>query len=436
MSATDHQLIDFPPLIFPSELVQSCRELDKTELKVAGFEFAGDYAGIKKKSSRFDLGLIIAPQGALCAGVYTQNQVVAAPVILSRQHLAQSKTVKAVIVNSGNANACTGTQGMHHAQEVTTAVMNTLLERGMFLEESQIQIASTGVIGAPLPVQKITQALPQLFQHRSVDGLERFACSIMTTDNRPKFRGIKVKLSGLDGANGCEELTIIGCSKGAGMIHPNMATMLGYLCTDAVLCPENTQALWSNICDQSFNAISIDGDTSTNDTALLLSSGRSGTRALEGEALAFFTQATQVLARALAVDILRDGEGVEHIAHITVKGARNVIEARQVAQTIALSPLVKTALNGCDPNWGRIVAAVGRSGVSVNPEKISLSIADAQIYQDGQWQGLEAEQKAHQAMLGAEYPIRIDLGLGLSEFTLSSTDLSEQYVRINADYRS
>ena len=225
------------------------------------------------------------------------------------------------------------------------------------------------------------------------------------------------------------------------MIHPNMATMLAYICTDAPLDPVSLSALWRRVCDQSFNAITIDGDTSTNDTALCLASGcaeRTGdqTTTLRGEALALFEEALLTLARALAVDILRDGEGVEHVAALTIKGARTRREARQVAETVALSPLVKTAMNGRDPNWGRIVAAVGRSKVEVDPQRISLKIGGHDIFHRGVWLGTEAEAHAHEVMKTPEYDIEVDLGLGEAKFTLFMSDLSAQYVRINADYRS
>ena len=220
------------------------------------------------------------------------------------------------------------------------------------------------------------------------------------------------------------------------MIHPNMATMLAYLFTDAPIESQDLQVLWGEVCQHSFNAISIDGDTSTNDTALILSSGDAGSSFLKGTALHLFKEAAQILASALAIDILRDGEGVEHVAHIHILGARTTHEARQIAEVIALSPLVKTAMNGCDPNWGRIIAAIGRSGVKVNPDLIDLSIGEGLIYNHGVWGGIDAERIAHQAMQTTEYSISIRLNLGQEHFTLYTTDLSAQYVRINADYRS
>ncbi len=438
MSEPTHPLLPFPPLSLSASLVERCQELS-SDTPIPGFLFAGVHAGIKRSSEALDVGLISCTSTATCAGVYTQNQVVAAPVTLSRRHLASTTQVRAVIVNSGNANACTGEGGDRDALLMANSVVDQLLESSTSLSAAHIQVASTGVIGAPLPIKKLTDAIPMVVSSLESSGLKRFATAIMTTDNRPKSRALKLNLKGVKGAGETTEVMIAGCSKGAGMIHPNMATMLSYLCTDAKVAADDLQKLWVEVCDHSFNAITIDGDTSTNDTALILASGESSPlegSPLQDEALSLFIEATRALATALAVDILRDGEGVEHVAHLTVRGARTSTEARQVAETIALSPLVKTAMNGEDPNWGRIIAAVGRSGVEVDPSVITLCIGGEKIYDRGQWCGLEAEEVAHQAMCGAEYPIEVDLSLGVSDCTLYTTDLSAQYVRINADYRS
>jgi glutamate N-acetyltransferase/amino-acid N-acetyltransferase len=396
---------------------------------VEGFVFYGGRAGIKK-SGADDFGLIFAPEGARCAAVYTQNLVVAAPVTLSRAHLkAASGRVSAVLVNSGNANACTGEGGMRDALESCQLVAQALSERaGRELPLEELQVCSTGVIGAPLPMEPLREHIPIAAQGLTTRGLPDLARAIMTTDTRPKARALSLTLS-----SGVE-LRVAGVSKGAGMIHPNMATMLAYLCTDASLSHEQLNALWSRVCDKSFNAITIDGDTSTNDTALLLASGQG--EPLEGEDLARLERGLTELARELALDILRDGEGVEHVLHLKVSGARSQEEARRVAEAIALSPLVKTALNGCDPNWGRIIAAAGRSGVALDPSLLSLSIGGSLIYQEGRWQGPESEAEAHEVMRRAEYEAELSLGLGSEELWIYGTDLSADYVRINADYRS
>jgi glutamate N-acetyltransferase / amino-acid N-acetyltransferase len=431
----EHHLIDFPSLHFPSHLQERSEEVLENRV-VGGFLFSGEYAGLKKDPTSLDFGLVHCPHGATCAGVFTQNQVVAAPVVLSRQHLDASTKVNAIVVNSGNANACTGTEGTQRANILVNTVATLLSEETSSIAPETIQIASTGVIGAPLPINRLLASLPKLQASLSAHHIDRFATAIMTTDNRPKYRTLKLNLEGVQGAGDTQSLIISGCSKGAGMIHPNMATMLAYLFTDAPIESQDLQALWGEVCQHSFNAISIDGDTSTNDTALILSSGDAGSSFLKGAALRLFKEAAQILASALAIDILRDGEGVEHVAHIHILGARTKNEARQIAEVIALSPLVKTAMNGCDPNWGRIIAAIGRSGVNVDPDLIDLSIGEGLIYNHGVWGGIDAERIAHQAMKTTEYSISIRLNLGQEQFTLYTTDLSAQYVRINADYRS
>ena len=433
MSAEDH-LIPFPDTITNDDLEGRLRALPLGS-SIPGFTFAGLHAGVKRDPKRRDFGLISAVPQTKLAGVYTTNQIVAAPVTLSRAHLQSNPEVAAVLVNSGNANACTGEQGWTDAVTLAHTLAASLSSTERPLTPEQIQIGSTGVIGAPLPIDRLLSSIPKLVADLAEDGLPRFAESIMTTDNRPKVRTVSLNLSGVEGAGDTQEVHIGGCAKGAGMIHPNMATMLGYVCTNAPVRADDLQPLWERVCDLGFNAISIDGDTSTNDTALCLASG-SSSNPLTGEALCLFERALIVVSRALALDILRDGEGVEHVAHLTVSGARHRDDARQIAETIALSPLVKTAMNGRDPNWGRIIAAVGRSGIDIDPEKLSLSIGEADIYKEGRWQGVDAEQVAHQAMCGYEYPIHVHLGIGDELFTLYTTDLSSQYVRINADYRS
>ena len=404
---------------------------------VAGFSFYGGYAGVKKRA-RDDLALLLAAPGTRAAGVFTTNQVVAAPVTQSRARLAASDLVRAVIANSGNANACTGAQGDRDAAEMAAIAARALREAGHPCEEREVQVCSTGVIGAPLPVDKIAAHAPAAAAGLRAGGLEDFARAIMTTDTRPKARALSLELPASGAAQGGGlRVRVAGASKGAGMIHPNMATMLAYVCTDAHVPAAALAPLWRRVCDKSFNAISIDGDTSTNDTALLLASGEAlGAPPLTPAQLDALEEGLTCLARELALDILRDGEGVEHVLHLTVSGARSAAEARRVAETVALSPLVKTALNGKDPNWGRIIAAVGRSGVAVDPAALSLWIGDVAVYSRGAWQGAAAERAAHEVMVGAEYAARVDLGAGEGRFTLYGTDLSAEYVRINADYRS
>ncbi|MFN3198364.1 MAG: bifunctional glutamate N-acetyltransferase/amino-acid acetyltransferase ArgJ [Bradymonadia bacterium] len=389
----------------------------------AGFRLSGLHCGIKKNGA-LDLGLIVCDSGTICAGVYTTNLVVAAPVVLSRTRLQASAEVGAVIVNSGNANACTGDQGMSDAEDMTAAV-GALLD----VDPAAVQVCSTGVIGAPLPMAVITEGLPQVVEAATAEGLPAFAEAIMTTDTRPKHRTVSGEIAG-------RTITVAGTCKGAGMIHPNMATMLAFLLTDAPIAAADLQSIWARVCTRTFNAITVDGDTSTNDTALLLASGAAGGEALTGADLEAFEALVEPIARELALDIIRDSEGGTKTVAITVSGAASTAEARQAAQTIALSPLVKTAIHGEDPNWGRIVAAAGRAGVQIAPDRVSVRIDDVVIYAEGVWQGPESEARAHTIMKTPEYPIQIDLGVGEASSTVFTCDFSKGYIDINASYRS
>ncbi len=381
---------------------------------VNGFAFAGIHCGLKA-GERPDLALIVADRPASCAGVFTTNRVVAAPVVQSRALLPGRAQV--VVVNSGNANACTGAAGAAAAArtaEIAAEVVGCA--------PSLVQVASTGVIGAPLPIGRLESGIPLAAEAAAPDGLDRFARAIMTTDTRPKVRV----------AQG--PWTIAGACKGAGMIHPNMATMLAFLVTDAAISPGDLDRIWRAVCDRSFNAITIDGDTSTNDTALLLASGDGPP--LQGDDLAAFAALLEPVARELATDIVRDAEGGTKTIELTISGAADQPDARAAAQAVALSPLVKTALFGEDPNWGRIVAAAGRSGAIFEPGAVRLWIGDTLLYDRGVWQGAGAERAAHETMTDAEYAIRLDLGAGEAMRTIYTCDLSPEYVRINADYRS
>lgn len=389
----------------------------------AGFRCAGLHCGIKKNGSP-DLAIVLCDEGTVCAGVYTTNLVVAAPVVLSRQRLEADAGVRAVLVNSGNANACTGEGGMVDAESMTAEVA-----RIIEVSPGRVQVCSTGVIGAPLPMSAISTGIPQVIAGASAEGLMAFAEAIMTTDTRPKCRGASAEIGG-------RRIHVAGACKGAGMIHPNMATMLAFALTDAPVAPEDLQAIWRRVCQRTFNAITVDGDTSTNDTALLLASGAAGGAPLTGLELESLEALLEPVARELALDIVRDAEGGNKTVAITVTGAVNGVEARQAAQTIALSPLVKTAIHGEDPNWGRIVAAAGRAGVQLDPESVSVTVGDVIIYQAGQWQGPDAEAAAHTIMKTAEYGVTVDLAAGDVSSTVFTCDLSAGYVDVNASYRS
>ncbi len=389
-------------------------------IAVPGFRFAGLPVGIKASGDP-DLALLVADGLVPCAGVFTTNRIVAAPVTLSRDVLLRGgNTVRAVVVNSGNANACTGERGEADARATAAAVAAAL-----GCQDDAVLVCSTGVIGAPLPMEPLEKGVAAAAEALDGDGLAAFARAIMTTDTRPKTRSLEVSI-------GARTYRVAGAAKGAGMIHPNMATMLGFVVTDAPVDPLDLDALWHRVCHRTFNAITIDGDTSTNDTALVFAGPGDP---LKGDDLNALSDAIEAVAGELARDIVRDAEGGTKTVALTVAGAASHADAAAAAEAVALSPLVKTALHGEDPNWGRIIAAVGRSGAAFDPDALSLTIGPVVIYH-GRWMGPGAEQRAHQVMKRAEYSIRLELGKGSASRTIHTCDFGPDYVRINADYRS
>jgi glutamate N-acetyltransferase / amino-acid N-acetyltransferase len=386
-----------------------------------GFLFSACTAGIKA-SGKPDLALALAPDGAAAAAIFTRNQIVAAPVTVGREHLRRGQgQVRAVIVNAGNANCATGKQGIRAAAGVCAG-----LARHIKSSSQQVFPSSTGIIGVPLPVEKIHAALPGLINSGAggSDAFDRFAHAILTTDTHKKVASQSITYNQT-------EIVISGVAKGAGMIHPNMATMLVYLFTDLVATPRELQKCLKDSADLSFNNISIDGDTSTNDTALLLASGKSGVqiKSVRNE----FQAALTKVCRSLAAQIVADGEGVKHVVRLNIEQARSRSEARQIARAIANSPLVKTAWAGADPNWGRILAAIGYSGVQINPERINIYLGEQQICRHGAACPFDAG-RAHAYMSEPVYEIRIALGAGDATLEFLSCDLTAEYVRINADY--
>ena len=359
---------------------------------VPGF-FSGVHCGIKK-FGRFRPRLGSRPQWR-APPASTPRTLLLQPVTLSRSHINVSKTV-APIVNNGNANACTGPQGDHDAPEMVTEVANRL---GTATET--VQVCSTGVIGQTLPMSAIKRGIPQAVEALSAEKVHDFSQAIRTTDLYQKAVRDTVCISGTT-------YTVQGVAKGAGMIAPNMATMLAFVFTDAPFDQVQLHALWTRVCDQTFNAMTVDGDTSTNDTALILTSGQES-EPLCNEAAAQFEHCVTKVCRELAHLIVGDGEGATKAVTIQVTGAPNQIAARQVADVIARSPLVKTALHGEDPNWGRIIAAAGRSGVEFNPAEIELFFDDECLYREGMWCGEEAESRVHSVMTKARYTIMLNL---------------------------
>ena len=389
-----------------------------------GFRAAGIHCGIKKPGL-LDLALVVSEQSGPIAGVFTLNQVVAAPVIVDRLHLRKG-VGRAILVNSGNANACTGAKGLAAAKKTAA-----LVARHVGVPSHQIFVGSTGVIGRVLPLNRIVKGIPNVFSQLSDRGGPDAARAIMTTDLRPKSIALQDTIGG-------RLITIGGMAKGSGMIHPNMATMLGYFTTDASITRSALQRALTLAANESFNCISVDGDTSTNDTVLCLANGMAENRTIKEGTPAFrqFLQLLTEACQALALAICRDGEGVTKVVKIEVTGAATVAQARQVAQTIATSNLVKTALFGEDANWGRVMAAIGRAGVPIIPSKLNVWFDEVQMVQSGMGLGLVAERRIAKVFRQKEFTISVGLGNGRHRSHMWTTDLSFDYVRINASYRS
>jgi glutamate N-acetyltransferase/amino-acid N-acetyltransferase len=384
-----------------------------------GFKFSAATAGIKA-SGKPDLALMLSSPGTSAAAMFTKNLVVAAPVEVGRAALTQSRgKMRAVVVNSGNANCATGPAGVRACKSVCAETARLLRIRA-----SQVLPSSTGIIGVPLPADKINSRLPGLIASAggTPEHLRSFADAILTTDTRPKLASVPL-------SSGCASVT--GIAKGSGMIHPQLATMLVYLLTDVFATPAELKTALRRACAETFNVISVDGDTSTNDTVLVLASGESGI-SLRNVPREFETALLQV-CRSLAEQIVADGEGVQHVIRLRVEQARTRAEALQVARTIAHSLLVKTAWAGADPNWGRILAAVGRSGINLDVEKISVSIGDQTVCRGAVACPFD-EKRAHQELSKAECRVGVRLGSGKASVEFLTTDLTPEYVRINADY--
>jgi len=391
---------------------------------IPGFRFAATAAAIKKPGV-LDLGLMVADKPAAAAGVYTRNRVKAAPVLLTRERLRHG-AAQAILVNAGNANACNGPEGLAAARETTRRAAELLnIPPGLVLP------ASTGVIGAPLPVDRLCRALPQLVASLKPDGLPEVARAILTTDTRPKTASFQGKIAG-------RGFTLTGIAKGAGMMHPDLATLLVFIFTDAAATPRVLKQLLRQALPVSFNRITVDGDTSTNDTILLLAGGRAENAVITepGPEMAALGEGLLMVMGDLARQVVADGEGARHVYRVRVKGAATPAEALKAARTVALSPLVKTAMAGEDVNWGRIMAALGRSGAKFNPEQIEIAFGDHRIVQNGQGLGPEAEARAQQLVKTGDFSVNINLNAGTCADYYDTCDYTEDYIRINASYRS
>ena len=396
-----------------------------------GFSFSAVAAGIKV-SGRPDLALVEAAGGATAAALFTKNRVVAAPVEVGRAALPSTGgRVRAVVVNSGNANCATGRDGIQACERVCR-------EAGKLLGVPAAEIfpSSTGIIGVRLPAEQIRVKLPELIAARSATqrGVLAFAHAIMTTDTRPKIASVRFRASLSESrTEGSKEITVLGIAKGAGMIHPQLATLLVYLFTDVGASARELQPLLREACDRSLNRMSIDGDTSTNDTVLLLASGASGARARDVRTRKKLSAALTEVCQSLAEQIVSDGEGVQHVIRLFVEQARSREEALLVARTIAHSMLVKTAWAGADPNWGRILAAVGRCGLAIDPSRVQIFIGSQKVCRNGIACAFN-ERQAHRNLAQPVCDIRVQLGRGQHAVRFLTTDLTAEYVRINADY--
>ena len=392
-----------------------------------GFRFAATACGLKKTGA-LDLALLSSDVPASAAAVFTQNLVVAAPVVVSKAHLKASQgRMRAVIVNAGNANCATGAPG--YAASVNTVEQAA---RHLRCRPEEVAVCSTGVIGVPLPVEKILRALSGIVKNRrpSARSFAEFSLAICTTDTRPKTASASFKMAG-------KRIHLVGCSKGAGMIHPNMATTLAFVATDANISPSLLQRTLRDVTTRTFNAISIDGDTSTNDTLMVLANGAADAPAIKSGTSAHraFAKALEEVCHSLALQIVADGEGAQRVIEIAVRGAKNEAAARRIGQTIATSPLVKTAFAGGDPNWGRIFAAAGRAGVKFDPNRVDIHMAGIPVLRRGQPLDFN-ERAASNRLLEQSVHIVVNLHAGRAAARYWTCDLTAEYVRINASYRT
>jgi glutamate N-acetyltransferase/amino-acid N-acetyltransferase len=392
------------------------------KITCSGFKLAGIASGLKKNGGK-DLGLIYSEVPANVAGLFTCNRIQAAPVLLDRERI-KSGICQAIIINSGNANCCTGTQGIHDA-----VAMARFAAEALGISEDSVLVASTGVIGEPLPIVRIKAAVPDLVQSAKPEGISDLAEAIMTTDTVPKIVSAQGQIDG-------QTFYVNGVAKGSGMIRPDMATMLCFVVSDIQATAHILREMLLSATEKSFNRITIDGDTSTNDTIIFMTNGASGIAVKNSDQKnAFQSVLDDVLVR-LAKLLVKDGEGVTKLIEIMVKGAPSKEDARAVADTVAHSNLVKTAFFGEDANWGRILAAAGRAGVAIERDKIDVFFNGVQMVSKGMGCGKAAEDQTTLVLKKPEFTISIDLNMGNGSASVFTCDLSVDYVKINADYRT
>lgn len=386
-----------------------------------GFQFAGISCGIKKNKKKKDLAVITCPGGGKVVGVFTQNQVKAAPVLICQERI-KSGRFQALLINSGSANACTGSAGHKDALKTTK-----YLAKHLAVPEEEVYVCSTGKIGMRLPMEKITSGIDKAVKKLSEKNFEAASEAIMTTDQFPKIMVMELKIQG-------KKVQVWGMAKGAGMIEPNMATMLAYLGTNLDLPLSKMKSLFKDAVEKSFNRISVDGDQSTNDSAFFMSSQKLKIKGLKESELKSFAKILTEICQNLAEKMVQDGEGATKVVDISVSGARSDNSAKNIAYSVGRSLLVKTAFFGEDPNWGRILAAIGYSGETIDPLKIDIYFDKVKLFRSGQGLGVNAEAKAHKVMKNSQFKVTIHLGLGKGKFSLLTSDLTYDYVKLNSEY--
>lgn len=393
-------------------------------LPVAGFRAAGIHAGIK--SSAMDLALIAADEPVATAAVFTQSTVVGAPVEVSRSRVRAGR-IRGVVINSGIANVAMGQRGLRDARKMSAMAADALECR-----EDEMLVASTGVIGEPLPMDVLKKGIPRVAAALAADGFANAAEAIRTTDTHAKVASTRVRLSGTGG----KPITIVGMAKGSGMIEPNMATMLSFLVTDARVSPALLRSILRRVVDATYNRLSIDGEGSTSDTVVLMANGRASDKALRSGSPAAkqFEKALRAVCEDLVRQLARDGEGATRLITVEIDGARSSAEADRAARRIGNSLLVKTAIFGGDPNWGRIMQTIGAGGVAWNPDRTRVRVGGVAVFSRGRSAGSAARKRAEKAMRAEEILIQVDLARGRGSARLFTCDLSYDYVKINAEY--
>lgn len=405
------------------------------KIRVKGFKFAGLHCGIKENPHKKDLSLIYSELPCQIAATYTTNLAKAAPVILDERKMKKG-LCQAIIMNSGNANACTGNLGLKNAQKMINETAKALK-----LSPDLVFVSSTGKIGVQMPIEKICRGIRKIVSDLDETSIEDAARGILTTDFFPKIACVRGKM-------GKVSYNIAGFAKGAGMIEPAMrgptssgplhATMLGYFLTDLCIPAKVLQSVWNKVVDETFNRITVDGDMSTNDTAILLANGMAGNPPLRlnSREARHFEENLKTVAMNLALKMVEDGEGATKVVELIIQGARNEAEARRIAYKVGRSQLVKTSFFGEDPNWGRLLAAVGYSGEKVNPEKVDIYYGKVKLVSKGLGLPKSVERKAHQVMKAKHFPIIIDLKQGKASYRIWTSDITYDYVKLNAEYRT